>query len=144
MSVVSKTYRANSLEGLLEVADKFLQDWGEHKLVTLIGEMGAGKTTFVKAICDVLGVEDAVSSPTFSIINEYTTANGETLFHFDFYRINDEQEALDFGVEEYWESDAYCYMEWPEKVENILPEDILEVRIKEETDGTRLISVFKH
>lgn len=136
-----KQYTVASLGELPKIAAQFIHDWGEHRLVALVGEMGAGKTTFVKTICDYLGVEDAVSSPTFSIVNEYTTAQGDTLYHFDFYRINEEQEALDFGVEEYWESGAFCFMEWPQKVESILPDDVLEVKIEEKDKGIRIITV---
>ncbi len=139
-----KQYKAHSLEELKVVAQKYIRDFSERKLVALIGEMGAGKTTFVKAICDVLGVEDSVSSPTFSIVNEYTSAQGETLFHFDFYRIDDEEEALDFGVEEYFDSDAFCFMEWPEKIESLLPEVLLKVKIEEQGNGSRIITVSEY
>ncbi len=136
-----KQYKVNSLADLPKVAEQFMTDFSEHRLFALIGEMGAGKTTFVKAICDYLGVEDAVSSPTFSIVNEYTTAENDTLFHFDFYRLNDEQEALDFGVEEYFDSGKFCFMEWTEKIPSLLPEESVEVKIEEVEDGARLITV---
>ncbi len=134
-------YKVNSLEDLPKVAEQFMRDFSEHRLFALIGEMGAGKTTFVKAICDYLGVEDAVSSPTFSIVNEYTTAQNDTLFHFDFYRLNDEQEALDFGVEEYFDSREFCFMEWTEKIPSLLPKESVEVKIEEIDGGVRLITV---
>ncbi|MBS9767406.1 MAG: tRNA (adenosine(37)-N6)-threonylcarbamoyltransferase complex ATPase subunit type 1 TsaE [Flavobacteriaceae bacterium] len=136
-----KQYKVNSLADLPKVAEQFMTDFSEHRLFALIGEMGAGKTTFVKAICDYLGVEDAVSSPTFSIVNEYTTAENDTLFHFDFYRLNDEQEALDFGVEEYFDSGEFCFMEWTEKIPSLLPEESVEVKIEEIDGGVRLITV---
>ncbi len=139
-----KQYKAHSLEELKVIAQKYIQDFSERKLVALIGEMGAGKTTFVKAIGEVLGVEDTVSSPTFSIVNEYTSAKGETLFHFDFYRIDDEEEALDFGVEEYFDSGAFCFMEWPEKIESLLPEVLLKVKIEEQVNGSRIITVAEY
>ncbi|PID88500.1 MAG: tRNA (adenosine(37)-N6)-threonylcarbamoyltransferase complex ATPase subunit type 1 TsaE [Bacteroidia bacterium] len=134
-------YKVSSLADLPKVAGQFMTDFSEHRLFALIGEMGAGKTTLVKAICDYLGVEDAVSSPTFSIVNEYTTAQNDTLFHFDFYRLNDEQEALDFGVEEYFDSGEFCFMEWTEKIPSLLPEESVEVKIEEIDGGVRLITV---
>ncbi len=136
-----KQYKVNSLADLPKVAEQFMADFSKQRLFALIGEMGAGKTTFVKAICDYLGVEDAVSSPTFSIVNEYTTAENDTLFHFDFYRLNDEQEALDFGVEEYFDSGEFCFMEWTEKIPSLLPEESVEVKIEEIEGGVRLITV---
>lgn len=123
------------------VAAQFVQDWGSCKLVALEGEMGAGKTTFVKAVCAVLGVQDLVSSPTFSIVNEYTTAAGKPFFHFDFYRIDSEEEALDFGVEEYWDSGAFCFMEWTQKVATLLPPNVLKVKIEEKANGKRQLSI---
>ena len=102
--------------------------------------MGAGKTTFTTAICRVLGVaDDAVSSPTFSIVNEYRTASGESLFHFDFYRINKISEALDIGLFDYLDSGSLCIMEWPENIEEILPEDTLKVTISVSADGSRSV-----
>ena len=103
--------------------------------------MGAGKTTFTTAICRCLGVkEDAVSSPTFAIINEYRTAAGEPLFHFDFYRITKEEEALDIGLFDYLDSGFTCIMEWPENIERLLPDETLRVKIEVESDGSRTIS----
>lgn len=134
-------YEMASLAELPAVAAQFREDWQSCKLIALFGEIGAGKTTFVKALCEVLGVVDTVSSPTFSIINEYTTAQGEAVYHFDFYRIDDEQEALDFGIEEYWESGALCLMEWPEKISELLPDATLQVKIEEKEDGKRQLTV---
>jgi tRNA threonylcarbamoyladenosine biosynthesis protein TsaE len=91
--------------------------------------MGAGKTTFIKAICEQLGVKDTISSPTFSIVNEYLTTKGDKVFHFDFYRIKTEQEAYDMGYEDYFYSKAYCFVEWPEKIETLLPPDTVNVNI---------------
>ncbi len=96
------------------------------------------------ALCEYWGVEDAVSSPTFSIVNEYTTAAGVTLFHFDLYRIEDEEEALDFGVEEYFESGAYCFLEWANQIQSLLPEDIIEINIEEQKGGERSIIVREY
>lgn len=138
------SYIVENIETLLEVACQFLDDWGDERLFALEGQMGAGKTTFVKAICKALEVVDVVSSPTFSIVNEYTTSAGEMLYHFDFYRIDNEQEALDFGVEEYWDSGAMCFMEWSEKVSSLLPDTVLEVKIEEIIDGKRQITVSNY
>lgn len=137
----STVYKVVSLADLPKVAERFVEDWKANELVAFWGKMGVGKTTFIKAICKVLGVEDIVSSPTFSIVNEYTTAIGTPLYHFDFYRIDDEQEALDFGVEEYWYSGNLCLMEWPEKVDGLLPDGILEVKIDVLGGGVREITV---
>ena len=102
-----------SLEELNEVADRFLAYVGNRKIFALYGPMGVGKTTFVKAVCRCLGVEDDVSSPTFAIVNEYETSEGESLYHFDFYRVNSIEEAMDFGYEEYFYGGCRCFIEWP-------------------------------
>ena len=106
----------------------------------LYGPMGAGKTTFIKYLCEQLGVKDSTSSPTFSIVNEYDSDNG-LIYHFDFYRIKDEQEAFDFGYEEYFYSGAYCFIEWPEKIPNLLPEEAKEIQISIVDPDTRKISI---
>lgn len=130
----------NSLKHIDEVAAQFLSELGDSKLIALYAPMGAGKTTFTTAICRVLGVaDDAVSSPTFSIINEYRTESGESLFHFDFYRIETVAEALDIGLYDYLDSGALCIMEWPENIEDILPEETVRVRISVLEDGSRSI-----
>lgn len=122
------------------VAEKFLREVGQNRLIAFYAPMGAGKTTFTTAICRVLGVaDDAVSSPTFSIVNEYRTAAGESLFHFDFYRISKISEALDIGLFDYLDSGALCIMEWPENIEEILPEDTLKVSISVSPEGCRHI-----
>lgn len=129
-----------SLESIDEVAAQFLSELGDNKLVALYAPMGAGKTTFTTAICRVLGVaDDAVSSPTFSIINEYRTGTGESLFHFDFYRIGNIAEALDIGLFDYLDSGSLCIMEWPENIEDILPEETVRVRMSVEKDGSRTL-----
>jgi len=103
------------------------------------GSMGVGKTTLIKAFAKQLGVGDQVSSPTFSLANEYRDTNGNPVFHFDFYRIEQEEEALDMGVEEYFDSNAYCFIEWPEKIKNLLPLETVSVRISEKENGNRSI-----
>ncbi|HEX7410529.1 MAG TPA: tRNA (adenosine(37)-N6)-threonylcarbamoyltransferase complex ATPase subunit type 1 TsaE, partial [Bacteroidales bacterium] len=107
----------------------------------MYGRMGAGKTTFIKAICRRLGVTDIVNSPTFSIVNEYRTTHGESIYHFDFYRLKHTAELLDIGYEDYFFSDSYCLLEWPEKIEELLPAGCIRVNIEEdEYDKSRIIS----
>ena len=102
--------------GILDAAAQFLEIIGDHTIIAFQGHLGAGKTTFIKAICDTLGVEDNVCSPTFTIINEYRAASGDSVFHFDFYRVEKLQEALDLGLDEYFYSGCLCLMEWPERI----------------------------
>ena len=101
--------------------------------------MGTGKTTFVKAICEELGVQDAINSPTFAIVNEYEAANGDPIYHFDFYRIKRLSEAFDMGCDDYFYSGNLCFIEWPELIEDILPEETVKVSIEEQEDGSRLV-----
>ena len=136
-----KEIKLNSLEEIGSVARTFLEEIGSNKLIAFYGHMGAGKTTFIKALCDELGVEDVVNSPTFAIVNEYTDREGESVFHFDFYRIKSLDEAFGIGFDNYMDSGCFCFMEWPEKVEEILPEETLRVEICEVEDGTRLIKI---
>ncbi len=129
-----------SLESIDDVAAQFLSELGDNKLIALYAPMGAGKTTFTAAICRILGVaNDAVSSPTFSIVNEYKSSSGDSLFHFDFYRIETIAEALDIGLFDYLDSGSMCIMEWPEKIEDILPEETVRVRISVDDDNFRNI-----
>ena len=122
-------------------AKEFLKEIDGHKLIAFYAPMGAGKTTFTTAICRILGVaQDAVSSPTFSIVNEYRLPDGEPVFHFDFYRINKISEALDIGFYDYIDSGALCLMEWPENIEDLLPEETLRVHITVSPDGSRTLS----
>lgn len=128
------------LEDLPRAAKEFLQAIGNHSLVAFYAPMGAGKTTFTTAVCKELGVEeDAISSPTFAIVNEYRGRGGRPIFHFDFYRIEQEAEALDIGLYDYLDSGQLCLMEWPENIEALLPEETLKVHIRVEADGTRLL-----
>ncbi len=124
-----KTIHIHSEEQLGEVADLLLESLDGRTVVALRGEMGAGKTTLIRALAERLGVEDQVTSPTFALVNQYETAAGERLFHFDFYRIDDEREAFDLGYEEYFYSGDLCLVEWPEKIERLLPDELVEVRI---------------
>lgn len=128
-----------TLDNIRIVAHQFVEAIGNHTLVAFYGEMGAGKTTFIKAICNELGVIDTVNSPTFSIVNDYATADGRHIYHFDFYRLKSPQEALDFGIEEYFASGSLCLMEWPEEIGTLLPDDALKVTITVGADGNRNI-----
>ena len=124
-----------------DAARKFLEEAGGHRIIALHGSMGAGKTTFTAALCRVLGVDaDAVSSPTFAIVNEYRTSDGEPVYHFDFYRIDSIAEALDIGFYDYIDSGYRCIMEWPENIEPLLPEETLIVDISVLDDGSRVLS----
>lgn len=129
------------LEDIDRAAGQFLSEIGENKLIAFYAPMGAGKTTFTTALCRRLGVnEDAVSSPTFAIVNEYRTGNGEPMYHFDFYRITKTEEALDIGFYDYIDSGCLCIMEWPENIGDILPDETLHVTIKVNPDESRAIS----
>ena len=134
-------FEVHSVEETWELAKKLAKELKPGSVVCLEGDLGAGKTTFTTALCKALGVkEDAVSSPTFSIVNEYRTAGGEQLFHFDFYRIEHISEALDIGFYDYVDSGCLCIMEWPENIEEILPEETLRVSIDVASDGVRTLS----
>lgn len=129
------------LSGIDVAAARFLEETAGRSLIAFYAPMGAGKTTFTTAICRALGVrEDAVGSPTFAIVNEYRTAAGESVFHFDFYRITEAAEALDIGLFDYLDSGCLCLMEWPENIEDILPGETLKVSIKVNADESRTIS----
>ena len=122
-------------------AKMFVEKFGNKKIFAFYGEMGAGKTTFIKAVCKSMEVTGTITSPTFSLVNEYETDNGMTIYHFDFYRIGNIEEVYDFGYEDYFFSDKMCFIEWPELVETLLPEDIVEVKISVDDNEQRLISV---
>lgn len=122
------------------MARAFLQEAGDSRLFAFHGDMGAGKTTLISEICRQLGVEEETVSPTFSIVNEYEDAEGNPIFHFDFYRIDSNEEALDLGLDEYFDSGARCFMEWPEKIEAFLPDETVDVWLHELPDGSRSIS----
>lgn len=130
-----------SLADLRPAAAEFLSAIEGHSLIAFYAPMGAGKTTFTKAICQELGVEsEDISSPTFAIVNEYLTASDETIYHFDFYRITKNEEALDIGLYDYLDSGCMCLMEWPENIEDLLPEETLKVHIRILDDGSRVLS----
>ena len=122
-----------------QAAQQFCQAIGQRRVFAFYGSMGAGKTTFIRALCRELGVQDTVTSPTFALVNEYQTAQGEPVYHFDFYRIRRLSEALDMGCDEYFQSGHLCLIEWPELVEPLLPEDAVPVHIEEQPDGSRLL-----
>lgn len=130
----------HSLAEIDQAAERFLEEIGDARLLAFYAPMGAGKTTFTTALCRALGVEqDAVSSPTFSIVNEYITGAGESMFHFDFYRLKNEAEALDIGFYDYIDSGCLCVMEWPENIESIIPEETLKIKIAVSEDGCRTL-----
>ena len=133
------TITLTSLSELPAIAKQLLQSFDGEKVVAFHGVMGAGKTTLIKALCEALGVQDTISSPTFSIVNEYRTARGEKIYHFDFYRIKSVEEAYDMGYEEYFYSKAYCFIEWPEKIEELMPLTYEKVTIEVKGDK-RIIS----
>lgn len=133
------TIKINNTEELPQAAHDFIANMGDNTVFAFYGEMGAGKTTFIKAICDVLGVEDEVNSPTFAIVNEYRSATAELIYHFDCMRIKEIEEALDFGFEDYMECGALCFIEWPEMVEELLPGDVVKVKITVAEDGSRTV-----
>ena len=128
------------IEDIREAAKQFIDAMGEHTVFAFYGKMGAGKTTFIKAICEELGVSDVITSPTFAIVNEYTAEDGP-IYHFDFYRIKKLEEVYDMGFEDYFYSGALCLIEWPELIEEVLPEDAVKVSIRENADGSRTVSV---
>lgn len=129
-----------SLDTIRETAREFVANMGQANVFAFYGKMGAGKTTFVKAICEELGVEDVITSPTFAIVNEYqSTKTGGPIYHFDFYRIKKLDEVYDMGYEDYFYSGAPCFLEWPELIEEILPNDAVKVTITEQEDGTRIV-----
>ena len=130
----------NNLENIREAARAFIDAIGDHKVFAFYGSMGAGTTTFVKAICEELGVEDVITSPTFAIINEYSSREG-VIYHFDFYRIKKLEEVYDMGYEDYFYSGALCFIEWPELIEEVLPEDAVKVSIRENADGSRIVQL---
>lgn len=133
--------KIESLDKINETAVEFIRAMGDNTVFAFVGGMGAGKTTFIKAICENLGVEDVINSPTFSIVNEYRSDSGELIYHFDFYRINKIEEVYDFGYEDYFYSGSLCFIEWPELIEPILPKDTVTVNITVNDDGSRNVKI---
>lgn len=132
--------KINSLADINEAAKTFVENMGDGKVFAFYGKMGAGKTTFVKAVCECLGVDDVITSPTFAIVNEYTSATtGDAIYHFDFYRIKKLEEVYDMGYEDYFYSGSLCFLEWPELIEDLLPEDATKVTIEEIAYGSRVV-----
>lgn len=137
---MNKIFNGFSEENLPRVAQQLLKEHPRARVIAFYGAMGVGKTTLVKEICRQLDVTDIVGSPTFSIINQYLTQSGDSLFHFDFYRLNKLEEAFDIGYEDYFFSGNYCFIEWPEKIESLLPENCLRIQLLEQ-DGLRYLKV---
>ena len=131
----------SNLQQIAQAARTFIRLMPGHTIFAFYGTMGAGKTTFIRALCRALGVEDTVTSPTFAIVNEYATSEGEPIYHFDFYRIRRLSEAYDMGCEEYFQSGHLCLIEWPELVEDALPEETVRVTIETLPDGRRSITM---
>ena len=131
---MSNTFYANNLQELDEIGNQLLKNSGNQKKIVFYGEMGVGKTTLIKSICKALNVQDIVTSPTFSVVNEYQTDIGNAIFHFDFFRIKNKEELLDFGLEEYIYSDNYCLIEWPEKAEGLLDDNFVEIHMTKNKD----------
>ncbi len=138
--------KIDSIERINEAARQFVQGMGESRVFAFYGKMGVGKTTFIKAVCEELGVDDVITSPTFAIVNEYTAhsdllgAAEQPVYHFDFYRIKKLDEFFDMGGEDYFDSGNLCLIEWPELIEEVLPLDAVKVKIEEEPNGSRLVS----
>lgn len=133
--------KVNGLEEINEAAKKFINTIGSNNVFAFYGRMGAGKTTFIKAVCEELGVKDVITSPTFAIVNEYTDGKGLPIYHFDFYRIKKLEEVYDMGYSDYFDSGNLCFLEWPELIEDLLPDNVVKVVIEEEDDGSRLIKL---
>lgn len=133
--------RIDHLDGIGEAAKKFVANMNDATVFAFYGKMGAGKTTFIKAVCEEMGIDDVITSPTFAIVNEYRAdTTGEIVYHFDFYRIKKLDEVYDMGYEDYFYSGAVCFIEWPELVEELLPSDAVRVTIAENEDGSRTVS----
>ena len=140
--MATKTIKIKALDAINEAAKEFMAEMGDYTVFAFNGEMGAGKTTFIKALCQELGVEDVTNSPSFAIINEYRSdTTAELIYHFDCYRLENEMEAEEIGVEDYFYSGALCFIEWPERITDLLPDDTVEVDVVEEEDGTLTITL---
>lgn len=140
---MDQIFTISSEENIKKVAHDFLPLLRKHKVVAFFGGMGVGKTTFIKGLCREMGVSEPVTSPSFALVNEYEGREGETIFHFDFYRLKNVTEVFDMGYEDYFFSDNYCLIEWPEKVSDVLPDDRLDVHMSENEDGSRTMKVSR-
>ncbi len=138
---MSKIFYANKAQELDEIAKAIVEVFENEKKIVFFGEMGVGKTTLIKSICKVLNVQDVVTSPTFSVVNEYQNKDGNSLYHFDFYRIKNQEELFDLGLEEYIYSDNYCFIEWPEKAEGLLSDNFIQVQMTKNKE-CRIIKVI--
>lgn len=135
--------KAEHIKDLFRIAKQLINEFSGERIFAFYGKMGAGKTTFIQSVCKALGSEDTVTSPTFALINEYKTGDRQSVFHFDFYRIKNMEEAFDLGYEDYLYSGNYCLIEWPELIEPLLPDNIIKVNIEVAEDGSRNISAVK-
>ncbi len=134
---MNKTFTLNDVKAL----SKEIIESVPHKVLLFYGEMGVGKTTLIKELCKYLGVNDTISSPTFSLVNEYTTVHNECIYHFDLYRITNDEEALDIGIEDYLYSKNWCFIEWPQNIENLLPLEATKIQLSLSEDGSRTITI---
>jgi tRNA threonylcarbamoyladenosine biosynthesis protein TsaE len=134
----------SSVEQIAEAAREFVDAMGNNTIFAFYGKMGVGKTTFIKAVCEELGVTDVINSPTFAIVNEYLDGHDCPIYHFDFYRIKKEDEVLDIGFEDYVNSGNVCFMEWPELVEELLPDECIRVDIEVGDDDTRTVTITRN
>lgn len=132
----------NHISEINNAARQFVDQIGDKTVIALYGAMGAGKTTFIKAVCEELGVTETITSPTFAIVNEYKSREGSPIYHFDFYRINKLEEVYDFGYEDYFYNGNLCFIEWPELIESLLPDNCLKLKISETESGVRLIEAL--
>ncbi|MBE6284841.1 MAG: tRNA (adenosine(37)-N6)-threonylcarbamoyltransferase complex ATPase subunit type 1 TsaE [Bacteroidales bacterium] len=136
------TITINGIEDYPQAAREFVKLLDKGRIFAFYGKMGSGKTTFIKSICEELGVEDSINSPTFAIVNEYEDRNQNTIYHFDFYRIKSIEEVYNMGYEEYLYGDAICFMEWPELIEELLPEETVKVFVEETEGGARSVKIM--
>ena len=139
-----ETIEIGGLKELSEAVDTLIRLFGDHRVIAFQGDMGAGKTTLIRGICEQLGIADTVTSPTFALVNQYALPSGEPVYHFDFYRIDRIEEAYDFGYEEYFYSGHLCLIEWPERITELLPEETFTVRIEITVDESRRITAGVH
>lgn len=139
-----RSFRCDSIQELPDLAREIIREAGDYKVWLFEGDMGAGKTTLIREICAAFEVEDNVSSPTFSLVNEYQNNSGEIFYHFDFYRIKSEAEAMDIGCDEYFYSGNFCFIEWPSQIPNLIPDANLIIQIVEDADHSRRIALYKN